>query len=134
MSIATAIASGSSNILVYTEPGVGIINKATSDLKAAGRDVIEIPVQRYNALDFTTVVPGGAVYPAAFLLEVDTLILSHAEEMSPEVANLVSEIITNRSVAGIKLNNIENVILVAYGQSDKIDELVTAGHVAAVEA
>lgn len=134
MSIATAVAAGPSNILAYTEPGVGTINEATTALKAAGRDVIEIAVKNYNAFDFTTVVPGGAVYPAAFLLEVDTLILSHVEDMTPEVANLVSEIITDRSVAGIKLPNIKNVVLVAYGRPGKIDELIAAGHVIEIEA
>lgn len=128
MSIITAISEGHTNLAIFPANGNGEVVNVIKELTRDNHLVEEIWAYSYEPSELTDYL--GNTFPNTphpGFTDGDTVVVSIDRDAAEDTFELITEVLTSRTLRGTKLDNLKNVIIATYGEDERVTKLIESG-------
>lgn len=107
------------NIVITTLPGIGSVSKTLANLEAADLSIAILDTRNISTPDLGIfVIDGGdnlrMLLPEE-ILNAEVLFFDGIESASPEVLEAITEVMTDRTLNGVRLPSVKSVVVTSIG-------------------
>lgn len=118
------LAAEGKNIVITTLPGIGSVSKTLANLEAADLSIAILDTRNIGTPDLGIfVIDGGdnlrMLLPEE-ILNAEVLFFDGIESASPEVLEAITEVMTDRTLNGVRLPSVKSVVATSIGYDAKI--------------
>jgi imidazoleglycerol phosphate synthase glutamine amidotransferase subunit HisH len=117
------IAAEGKNIVITTLPGIGSVSKTLANLEAAGLSIAILDTATVGLPDLGIFVADGdnlRMLLSEEILNAEVLFFDGIESASPEVLETITEVMTDRTLNGVRLPSVKSVVATSIGYDAKI--------------
>lgn len=112
------------NIVITTLPGIGSVSKTLANLEAAGLSIAILDTRNIDTPDLGIfVIDGGdnlrMLLPEE-ILNAEVLFFDGIESASPATLEAITELMTDRTLNGVRLPSVKSVVATSIGYAAKI--------------
>jgi hypothetical protein len=117
------IAAEGKNIVITTLPAIGSVSKTLANLEAAGLSIAILDTATVGLPDLGIFVADGdnlRMLLSEEILNAEVLFFDGIESASPEVLEAITEVMTDRTLNGVRLPSVKSVVATSIGYDAKI--------------
>lgn len=114
------IAAEGKNIVITTMPGIGSVSKTLANLEAGGLSIAILDTRNIDTLTLGIFVIDSdgdnlrMILPEE-ILNAEVLFFDGIESASPEVLEAITEVMTDRTLNGVRLPSVKSVVATSIG-------------------